>query len=122
MHQASLLGDQRELEPPDPISNSEVKRFIADGSVRFPHVRVGHRQAFIQRKCSPLWWAFFLDQIWWWGIVATQSHVTKLQEQFWTTFRSPEGLSAGMHSINVGRRQAFNTKKPLSLVSGVFWY
>ncbi|MFT6352770.1 MAG: hypothetical protein ACJARJ_002253, partial [Neptuniibacter pectenicola] len=26
---------------------SDVKRNIADGSVGFPHVRVGHRQAFI---------------------------------------------------------------------------
>jgi hypothetical protein len=42
-----LLDDHRELEPPDPIPNSEVKRFLADGSVGFPHVRVGHRQAFI---------------------------------------------------------------------------
>jgi hypothetical protein len=33
------------LEPPDSIPNSEVKRCIADGSVGFPHVRVGHRQA-----------------------------------------------------------------------------
>ena len=33
------------MEPPDPIPNSEVKRCIADGSVGFPHVRVGHRQA-----------------------------------------------------------------------------
>ena len=33
------------MEPPDPIPNSEVKRFSADGSVGFPHVRVGHRQA-----------------------------------------------------------------------------
>jgi hypothetical protein len=32
------------LEPPDPIPNSAVKRCIADGSVGFPHVRVGHRQ------------------------------------------------------------------------------
>ena len=40
-----LLDDHRELEPPDPIPNSVVKRFIADGSVGFPHVRVGHRQA-----------------------------------------------------------------------------
>ena len=44
--QASLPGDHRELEPPDPISNSAVKWFIADGSVGLPHVRVGHRQAF----------------------------------------------------------------------------
>ncbi len=40
-----LPGDHRVLEPPDPIPNSEVKRQIADGSVGFPHVRVGHRQA-----------------------------------------------------------------------------
>ena len=45
MLQASLPGDHRELEPPDPISNSAVKWFIADGSVGLPHVRVGHRQA-----------------------------------------------------------------------------
>jgi hypothetical protein len=32
------------LEPPEPIPNSAVKRCIADGSVGFPHVRVGHRQ------------------------------------------------------------------------------
>ena len=41
----SLPGDHRELEPPDPIPNSVVKWFIADGSVGFPHVRVGHCQA-----------------------------------------------------------------------------
>ena len=43
--QASLPDDNRALVPPDPIPNSEVKRCIADGSVGFPHVRVGHRQA-----------------------------------------------------------------------------
>ncbi len=41
----SLPDDHRELEPPDPIPNSAVKWFIADGSVGFPHVRVGHCQA-----------------------------------------------------------------------------
>ena len=41
----SLSDEHSELEPPDPISNSEVKRLSADGSVGFPHVRVGHRQA-----------------------------------------------------------------------------
>ncbi len=41
-----MLGDNSEMEPPDPIPNSEVKRFSADGSVGSPHVRVGHRQAF----------------------------------------------------------------------------
>ena len=40
-----LLDDHRALEPPDPIPNSAVKRRIADGSVGFPHARVGHRQA-----------------------------------------------------------------------------
>ena len=38
-------GDDRELEPPDPIPNSNVKRFIADDSMGSPHVKVGHRQA-----------------------------------------------------------------------------
>ena len=44
-HPKELLDDHRALEPPDPIPNSAVKRCIADGSVGFPHVRVGHRQA-----------------------------------------------------------------------------
>ena len=43
-----LPDDTGALEPPDPIPNSDVKRCIADGSVGCPHVRVGHRQAFIQ--------------------------------------------------------------------------
>ena len=50
--QASLPGDNRALEPPDSIPNSEVKRRIADGSVGFPHVRVGHCQAFIKKGLS----------------------------------------------------------------------
>src|SRR5690554_7362256 len=43
-------GDHRDVEPPDPIPNSAVKRVIADGSVGSPHVRVGHRQALITRN------------------------------------------------------------------------
>ncbi len=43
--QPVLLGDHSEMEPPDPLPNSEVKRLSADGSVGYPHVRVGHRQA-----------------------------------------------------------------------------
>lgn len=31
---------------PDPMPNSEVKRRSADGSVGFPHVRVGHRRVY----------------------------------------------------------------------------
>ena len=59
----SLPDEHRAPEPPDPIPNSEVKRCIADGSVGFPHVRVGHRQALIQeraiRKDSPFFWNKF---------------------------------------------------------------
>ena len=41
----NLLGDHSDLDPPDSMPNSEVKRISADGSVGLPHVRVGHRQA-----------------------------------------------------------------------------
>jgi hypothetical protein len=47
--QASLPDDNRVVEPPDPLPNSEVKRNIADGSVGLPHVRVGHRQVLFQK-------------------------------------------------------------------------
>ncbi len=47
-----MPDDYRALEPPDPIPNSDVKRCIADGSVGLPHVRVGHRQAFIMKTPS----------------------------------------------------------------------
>ena len=42
--QTSFPGGNSDLEPPDPIPNSEVKRISADGSVGSPHVRVGHCQ------------------------------------------------------------------------------
>ena len=54
-----LPGNISEREPPDPISNSEVKTFSADDSVGFPHVKVGHCQALILKKAHPLGWAFF---------------------------------------------------------------
>ena len=41
----NLSGDHSTVAPPDPIPNSEVKRSRADGSVGFPHARVGHLQA-----------------------------------------------------------------------------
>jgi hypothetical protein len=41
-----LPDDNSNLEPPDPISNSEVKRVYANGSAGSPCVRVGNRQAF----------------------------------------------------------------------------
>ena len=37
-------GDHSAVVLPDSIPNSEVKCCNADGSVGFPHVRVGHRQ------------------------------------------------------------------------------
>jgi hypothetical protein len=36
----------RDCVQPDPIPNSEVKPIFADGSVGFPHVRVGRRYTF----------------------------------------------------------------------------
>jgi hypothetical protein len=50
-----LPGGNSELEPPDPIPNSEVKRFSADGSVGSPHVRVGHCQAFNSKPSDHYW-------------------------------------------------------------------
>ena len=44
--QTEFSGDHSRLEPPDPISNSEVKQTSADDSVGFPHVKVGHRREF----------------------------------------------------------------------------
>ena len=57
-----LPDELRALEPPDPIPNSAVKRRIADGSVVFRHVRVGHRQAFISKKSSSERMGFFLKK------------------------------------------------------------
>ena len=42
------------MEPPESISNSEVKRVIADDSVGFPHVKVGHHQVIILKACLVL--------------------------------------------------------------------
>jgi hypothetical protein len=59
--QQGLLDDNSTVEPPEPIPNSEVKRSRADGSVGFPHVRVGHRQALILKiPDSSLCRGFFL--------------------------------------------------------------
>ena len=55
-----LPGGNSEREPPDPISNSEVKTLSADGSVGSPHVRVGHRQALNTKGRNHLVAAFFM--------------------------------------------------------------
>ena len=39
-----MSGGHSDAAPPDPISNSEVKRISGDGSMGFPHARVAHRQ------------------------------------------------------------------------------
>src|SRR5580704_10671273 len=49
-----LPGGNSEREPPDPIPNSEVKTFCADGSVACCHARVGHCQAPHARKAPTL--------------------------------------------------------------------
>jgi hypothetical protein len=40
-----MPGGHSDAVPPDPISNSEVKRISGNGSVGSPHARVAHRQA-----------------------------------------------------------------------------
>uniref|UniRef100_UPI0009B46A32 hypothetical protein n=2 Tax=Legionella pneumophila TaxID=446 RepID=UPI0009B46A32 len=49
---------------PDTISNSEVKHFRANDSVRLPHAKVGHRQGFIPysglQAASFIFTCFFL--------------------------------------------------------------
>ena len=54
-----MPGGNSECEPPDPISNSEVKPFSADDSVGFPHVKVGHCQALKLKSLYHLVEAFF---------------------------------------------------------------
>ena len=68
-HPTELPDDHSECEPPDPISNSEVKVLSADGSVGSPHVRVGHRQAL--KYTSP-------NQISGWGFVVLRSLKTRV--------------------------------------------
>ncbi len=48
----NLPGGDSAVVPPDPMPNSEVKRRSADGSVGFPHVRVGNCQASNKWKAS----------------------------------------------------------------------
>jgi hypothetical protein len=61
-----LPGGNSEREPPDPIPNSEVKTFCADGSVAASHARVGHCQAshakapMLERASGPFLLAYML--------------------------------------------------------------
>ena len=58
-----LSGGHSDVVPPESIPNSVVKRVSADGSVGFPHVRVGHRQTFKLRKPRPDGRGFFMPAI-----------------------------------------------------------
>ena len=63
IRQASYPGDHRDIEPPDPISNSEVKSVIADDSVGIPHVKVGHHQVETRKPDTrDLYRAFFMEK------------------------------------------------------------
>ena len=60
---AGLPGGYSGREPPDPIPNSEVKTFSADGSVGSPHVRVGHRQALLTKPPALISRGFFVGVV-----------------------------------------------------------
>ena len=45
----TIFGGYKEVARPDPIPNSAVKRFIADGSDCIAFARVGCRQFFLSR-------------------------------------------------------------------------
>ena len=57
----ALPGDHSEREPPDPISNSEVKTLCADDSMGSPHVKVGHCQAFKYQSPTFMVGLFYLE-------------------------------------------------------------
>jgi hypothetical protein len=58
----SLPDDNSSLVPPDPISNSEVKRTNANGSAGLPCVRVGNRQAFCLKPFKHCLEGFFFAE------------------------------------------------------------
>lgn len=58
-----MPGGHSRCEPPDPIPNSEVKPSSADDSVGFPHVKVGHCQAFKQNPDLIMDRGFFIGVI-----------------------------------------------------------
>ena len=63
--QTELPDDNRDLEPPDPMPNSEVKQIIANGSVALRHVRVGHRQASNNKPLAEHCKGFFMPNVKW---------------------------------------------------------
>ena len=56
-------GSHSDTVPPDSIPNSEVKRISADGSVGFPHVRVGHCQVPLRRTRLTAGFLLYIEAI-----------------------------------------------------------
>ena len=90
-----MPGGNSEWEPPDSISNSEVKRLSADDSVGPPHVKVGHRQALnyetlIVKKLSGFFFAFLLHNATCCGLTTaiTQRYMLRLDHSNYTTLRA----------------------------------
>ena len=111
-----MLGDHSECDPPDPISNSEVKPFSADGSVGPPHVRVGHRQALIQ---NPV--ASFSDRVFLWGrpILFYVWGAHHKCERPLSAIHALRGTSASMRVV--GHRQALIQNPVASFSDKVFF-
>ena len=105
--QNGLPGGNGVLEPPDPISNSEVKRYIADGSVGLPHVRVGHCQALNNKP--PVIWP---------GVFYFQSFIQKPAR----ARSAPEGLRTRMCADKVGHCQALNLKPLIEIFRSRVFY
>ena len=59
--QLIIFGGYKEVARPDPIPNSAVKRFIADGSDCIAFARVGCRQFLLNRVSRDSVFLFFSD-------------------------------------------------------------
>ena len=87
----SLPDDNSNLVPPDPISNSEVKRICANGSAGLPCVRVGHRQAFYLKPLSGFEprvpsepWGFFIYISRFLAEINDNAFINKENYDYWT--------------------------------------
>ena len=114
MLEISLPDDNSELEPPDPISNSEVKRLSADGSVGFPHVRVGHRQA-LNKKAPCVSTGLFL--------FLTMTHSNEVRERMRLRLPSlSRVLAARISEASTDTRDAVGFDSASLVLGGVFLY
>ena len=102
-----MSGDNSEREPPESISNSEVKTFSADDSLGFPHAKVGHCQAFItkervHRKMGP----FSLS--WIYGMTYFQVGCSRREQKNASARRNAAKLCFGAGMSEANHCQAFN--------------